>query len=376
MYELNLADNITRLRHERKITQEDLADFLGVTKASVSKWENAQSTPDIMILLQLAAFFDITVDALLGYEPQLSREQIRRFYVELSKDFASRPSGGVTQKIRALAHRYYSCYPFLLQLCVLYLNHFMLEETVEKQQEILEEAVLWCGHIIGNCSDVGVCSDALVLKAAINLQLGRSREVIEALEPSAEPGRLAGKEGAILTQAYQMEGETKKAKSYIQLREYLDLVNLAGDQILSMSLYVNDLGRCEKTIQRVKGVLSLYGLEALHPNLAAQFYYQSAVVYGMNGKKEKALEAVGDFVKCVRRLLEEEEAVLHGDEYFDLLDAWIEKLPLGRTAPRDRRLVKQNLEEYFRHPAFDGIKETKEFERLVYILTKGGQSNA
>lgn len=39
MYELNLANNITRLRHERNITQEELADFLGVTKASVSKWE-------------------------------------------------------------------------------------------------------------------------------------------------------------------------------------------------------------------------------------------------------------------------------------------------------------------------------------------------
>ena len=39
------------------ITQEELADFLGVTKASISKWENAQSTPDLMLLLQLSAFF-------------------------------------------------------------------------------------------------------------------------------------------------------------------------------------------------------------------------------------------------------------------------------------------------------------------------------
>ena len=50
MDRLKLSDNIIRLRHERKITQEELADFLGVTKASVSKWENAQSTPDLMLL--------------------------------------------------------------------------------------------------------------------------------------------------------------------------------------------------------------------------------------------------------------------------------------------------------------------------------------
>ena len=58
----NLWDNIARLRRERKITQEELADFLGVTKAAVSKWENRQTTPDILLLPQLASFFEVTID--------------------------------------------------------------------------------------------------------------------------------------------------------------------------------------------------------------------------------------------------------------------------------------------------------------------------
>ena len=60
MNALNLAENIIRLRHDKKITQEQLADFVGVTKASVSKWETKQSLPDILLLPQLAAFFDVT----------------------------------------------------------------------------------------------------------------------------------------------------------------------------------------------------------------------------------------------------------------------------------------------------------------------------
>ena len=72
---LRLPENLIRLRREKRITQEELAAFVGVTKASVSKWENAQSTPDIFILPQLAAFFDVTVDELLGYEPQLEKKQ-------------------------------------------------------------------------------------------------------------------------------------------------------------------------------------------------------------------------------------------------------------------------------------------------------------
>ena len=60
MNALNLAEKIIRLRHDKKITQEQLADFVGVTKASVSKWETKQSLPDILLLPQLAAFFDVT----------------------------------------------------------------------------------------------------------------------------------------------------------------------------------------------------------------------------------------------------------------------------------------------------------------------------
>ena len=74
MHTLDISENIYRLRHERKITQEQLAAFIGVTKASVSKWETGQSTPDIILLPQLAAYFDVSVDALIGYRPQLSKE--------------------------------------------------------------------------------------------------------------------------------------------------------------------------------------------------------------------------------------------------------------------------------------------------------------
>lgn len=40
---LNISGNLIRLRHEKKVTQEQVADFIGVTKASVSKWETGVS---------------------------------------------------------------------------------------------------------------------------------------------------------------------------------------------------------------------------------------------------------------------------------------------------------------------------------------------
>ena len=90
MVSLRIAENIVEFRKRKGVTQEEMASFLGVTKASVSKWENGQSMPDILMLPQLATYFGVTVDDLLGYEPQLSKEQIQKIYSELGKEFSEK----------------------------------------------------------------------------------------------------------------------------------------------------------------------------------------------------------------------------------------------------------------------------------------------
>lgn len=66
--ELKLAENIYRLRREKRMTQEQLAEALGVTVGAVSKWESASTTPEISMIVQLAVFFETSVDVLLGYQ--------------------------------------------------------------------------------------------------------------------------------------------------------------------------------------------------------------------------------------------------------------------------------------------------------------------
>ena len=65
---LKLAENIRALRKQRNLTQEQLAEVLGVTVGAVYKWEARLSLPELNLLIEMADFFDVSVDALLGYE--------------------------------------------------------------------------------------------------------------------------------------------------------------------------------------------------------------------------------------------------------------------------------------------------------------------
>lgn len=70
---LNLSENIRSFRKQRKITQEKLAEALGVTVGAVYKWESGQSLPELNMLVEMADFFDTSVDLLLGYKMKDNR---------------------------------------------------------------------------------------------------------------------------------------------------------------------------------------------------------------------------------------------------------------------------------------------------------------
>lgn len=67
---MNISDRIQSLRKAKGITQEQLADAVGVSRQAVSKWEAEQSAPDLERVVAMAEYFDVTTDYLLrGIEP-------------------------------------------------------------------------------------------------------------------------------------------------------------------------------------------------------------------------------------------------------------------------------------------------------------------
>lgn len=63
-----LGTRIARLRREKNMTQDEVAEKMNLSPQAVSKWENDQSCPDILLLPQLADLFGVTTDTLLKGE--------------------------------------------------------------------------------------------------------------------------------------------------------------------------------------------------------------------------------------------------------------------------------------------------------------------
>ena len=70
-----LAANILRYRKNKGLSQEELANKLGITFQAVSKWENAKAAPDITFLPMMADIFECSIDDLFSYMPKCRREE-------------------------------------------------------------------------------------------------------------------------------------------------------------------------------------------------------------------------------------------------------------------------------------------------------------
>lgn len=104
MNRIKLNEQIAFLRKEKGITQEELAVALGVTNQAVSKWESAQCCPDINLLPDLASYFKVSVDELLGYK---GSDTSRDLVLEMRSAIESLPDGEdyrLTLKLAYMLH--------------------------------------------------------------------------------------------------------------------------------------------------------------------------------------------------------------------------------------------------------------------------------
>ena len=307
MKEIHLGPILTENRRKVGITQEDLARFLGVSKAAVSKWETGSAYPDILMLPRLASFFNITIDQLMGYRPQLTPEEIRQIYMDLAKEFTVLPFGKALEHCREYIREYSSCYPLLFQMGTLFINHISLSPSSDETRDLIKEA----------------------------LELFRKVKAYE-------------KEPDLINGSTQME-------AYCLLLPYI-------------SLCPEDPAALVESCCRIQKLSEIFCLDKLHPGTLLSCYITMAQSMLQSGKKKEALEMLDAYTRLASGNIY--PLKLHGDEYFHLLDDWFEKaFIMGDYPPRNERTIRRSVTQALaENPFFFSLKEDPRFQKMVHKL--------
>lgn len=112
---MKIGKIIRTYRKERNMTQEEMANRLGVTAPAVNKWENGNSLPDITLLSPIARLLGITPDILLSFEEELTTEEISLFIRELNDKLKTEPFDTVFTWAKKRTEQYPNCELLLWQ---------------------------------------------------------------------------------------------------------------------------------------------------------------------------------------------------------------------------------------------------------------------
>ena len=146
---MDLGKIIKRLRVSKDMTQEDLANMLGTSIQSVSRWENEQTYPDITMLPIIANIFEITVDELLNVNTFKQQEEIKRI-VEQDKVLWSQ---GKTDEREMILRESIKQFPTNFELKSLLLNtlYFQTAEDTEEGKKYQKETIELANYILEKC---------------------------------------------------------------------------------------------------------------------------------------------------------------------------------------------------------------------------------
>lgn len=73
---MSFGKNLEKLRKDNRVSQAKLGQVLGITQQMVSNYEKESSQPNIELLVKMADFFKVSIDALVGYTPVNSEERM------------------------------------------------------------------------------------------------------------------------------------------------------------------------------------------------------------------------------------------------------------------------------------------------------------
>ncbi len=357
---LMIGENIKRLRRERDMTQEELAEQLGVTFQSVSRWENNACYPDMELVPVIAEFFGVSVDSLMGLNAEREKAEVQ----SILDEFQSAISRGEIDLCITIAREGLKEHPgsYALMNKLMYALFVASDDTgnipdwKENMLRYDEEITQLGERIMKYCPDQAIRNEAIARLAFNHCEMGRKqqgRAIYEML-----PGMDFTREEQIW---HALEDDERAVNARNMIRKGYGKVQAGVWQLLNCEC-VSDAEKEEIALARVKMDEIVLGDDAA-PN-PGQWTWRLARVLARRGKADEAIAYLNVAAKQAKAFDARPES---GVSENALLGRREWKRTDWETA--DTRPLAQTMREtWLAHEDFDSIRDAEGFKTVLKLL--------
>lgn len=345
---MQINEVIRKYRKEKNMTQEELANKLGITAPAVNKWENGASMPDITLLAPIARLLGISLDELLSFKDSLSDIEISNIINDIYAMFNTESLDTVFQKMKDIVKEYPNADALTLSLAsILYGRSLFFAENRSKYEEWIKS----CFESLLGSEDANIRRHAADALYAFYI----SKEMYDEAENYLRffPDDSPEKKRKLAT-IYSGKGRYDEAYKAMEEALYAVYQNMSVllHEIFLTASKTGDYKKAEKVIEKESALSELFEIG---------IYYSNA------GRLELALSAK-DYEKALEYM---ELLIAHTDTLTDYMKSDLYE-HIGFREP-DSTFVEtmraNMLKQFAENDMYKSLRESsgwKEFEKKYY----------
>ena len=303
MDKIKIGESIYSLRKSKKITQEQLGEYIGVSKGAISKWESGVSYPDIEMPPVLARLFSISIDELLNFNSVISEEAMEAICKEC-QDVINAGNGEKGIEIcQEYINKYPTNYKLKFTLVTLMTMGCALIKDEDEVKRIYGKAIDIYQDIVNNSTDEDTVAASKIQLVNYYASFEEFDKSLKILENMKKP---LGNTNIIKAGIYIRKNDLKEGRRLYQY-EFFNSITEAQAILhgLASSYYKDDLELAEKYMELGLKIKELTSHNKYNNTFGD--YLQLAGFYAYYKNEEKTIGSISRAVEALERVKDNDE---------------------------------------------------------------------
>ena len=339
---MELGNNIRSIRKQRGLRQEQLAEAMGVSVAAVSKWENGQSAPELTVLMELADFFEVSMDTLAGHSLKADRME------ELIAQMENAAENREEETAAALCEKILRNYPNnsrAVEVCVKGYYHLYIYTS---KKNYMERCIAETKRLM-NLKQGEPERERLARIHYLGNQYGHLEQWDTAKE-YYEQSNVMGCNDTAIAGCLLKQGQTRKAIAMVS-EALLSSVFEAYGAVNTLVDGWSELGENKKACAALEWMYDV--MDSLHYNPTTMVLIQAklAGLYEEQGETEAARSAIRKAAELVKE--DSRQELTAAADFLQIEEA----RKMWTNAPEDNRELFRYLAEKMGHSYIDVVNE-------------------